>query len=461
VTRDSPTSLAHLNTRYLCTGCGTCAGVCPTNAISMETVGWEVRIRVSDDCTECGRCVDVCPGLSFASPRCGNTAPDEVTGSSALETLIGQYHSAYVGFATDEKLRAAGTSGGITSAVLTHLMATGHVDRAIVCRLDPSSLQATPYVAADAEGVLKAAGSKYCPAPVNVQLQEVLANQHLRYAVVGLPCHIAGVSKAMARIPALENIVLRLGLFCSHGLTGDVLPFLLSKYGPTSQGVQSCAFRAGGWPGALVVKYDDGERVSLPHREYWGTMLGSYFFTPYRCLTCTDLTAEQADLSLGDAWLPEIESRDQVGTSLALSRSEKAEDILQEMAAQGSLALAEISPREAVRAQRAILSRKKLGTAARASLLRALGKPTPTATYLGGNRKAFIGAAATYINAWFSHTRAGRWLLRRAPASYLRRYQSWVYRMASGGDVRTLLDDCRHDERLSRGQTESMSRKHS
>lgn len=41
-----------------CTGCGTCADACPSEAIVED--GDVYRINV-DECSECGTCIDECP----------------------------------------------------------------------------------------------------------------------------------------------------------------------------------------------------------------------------------------------------------------------------------------------------------------------------------------------------------------------------------------------------------------
>jgi coenzyme F420 hydrogenase subunit beta len=76
----------------------------------------------------------------------------------------------------------------------------------------------------------------------------------------------------------------------------------------------------------MTVKLIDGETVFLDLRYYWSTYFSSYFFTPLRCLLCNDGTAQLADISVGDAWLPEL--KDDLGTSLIITRTDIGEKLI-------------------------------------------------------------------------------------------------------------------------------------
>ena len=432
--RVATNSVGSLNARYLCCGCGTCVGVCPQEAITLGPQPGGFALSIDDSCTECGLCLRVCPGLSL-----GPKQPQGTTRHSPpltnIENLIGHYTETYLGHASDDVIRRTGTSGGVCTQLLIFCLQRGIIDAAIVTRMDIDSLQGIAVVAETPEQIIDAAKSKYCPTSPNVALREVRLRPDRKYAVVGLPCHIAGVIKAQAELSSLTSIVLRVGLFCSHSVTYEGLPFLLKRYGKGTSELASVSFRDEGWPGRLVGRYRDGSTVRIPLDQYWPCFYGHYFFTPYRCLSCNDLTAEQADLSLGDAWLPEVRDRDSVGTSLVVTRSPQAEAIVSKMRDEGLLELRAIPAAKVVEAQYGILGRKKGGAAARASLLKACGKPVPgmeSPNNVSGGR---LGAAMACFNAWFSTTRVGRWVLRWLPERVLRRYQGIVYRYSGANEI--------------------------
>jgi Fe-S-cluster-containing hydrogenase component 2 len=43
--------------KELCTGCETCVGECPVEAIEMI----DGKAHINDSCVDCGACVEVCP----------------------------------------------------------------------------------------------------------------------------------------------------------------------------------------------------------------------------------------------------------------------------------------------------------------------------------------------------------------------------------------------------------------
>jgi len=95
------------------------------------------------------------------------------------------------------------------------------IDGALVTRMgrdDP--LKPEAFIATTKDELIDAIGSKYCPVPANVALNEILNSNFKKFAVVGLPCHIHGLRKAERLKKELrEKIALHIGLFCSYGIT--------------------------------------------------------------------------------------------------------------------------------------------------------------------------------------------------------------------------------------------------
>ena len=141
-------NIEHVVTAGLCMQCGTCAGLCPAKAIAVQ---WNRRSgpwpRVDGDaCTDCGACVDVCPGegLDFAEGAWWR----ERNGGAPSRDFLGPWRGVWFGWATDPAVRYEGASGGVATAILQGALATGVIDAALVCRIDPvNALAVEPVLA--------------------------------------------------------------------------------------------------------------------------------------------------------------------------------------------------------------------------------------------------------------------------------------------------------------------------
>jgi coenzyme F420 hydrogenase subunit beta len=246
----------------------------------------------------------------------------------------------------------------LVSQILIFALDHGIIDGALVTRMNEKKpLEAESFIARSREEILSASGSKYCPVPVNVLLRDIL-NQDGKFAVVGLPCHIRGVRKAeMIYEKLAKRIVLHIGLLCSHTLNFLATDFLLQPATTNGATVTKLRYRGHGWPGFLTAQTVDGERFSLPYQKF-GRMHILHFFAPRRCLICVDQSCELADLSFGDAWLPEFVN-DKVGRSVVVSRNPKAEGILQQAREEHIVALDNLSRDSLVRSQKQVLYFKK------------------------------------------------------------------------------------------------------
>ena len=369
-------NIARIVEEGLCHGCGTCAGVCPNAALKMEVIDglWIPKILL-DKCTSCGICGRVCPGyeVDFESLTV------KAFGKQPGKWSTGECLNCHVGYSTDQNLRYNSASGGLASQILIYALEQGLIDGALVTRMNKvNPLESEAFIARSRQEIVAASKSKYCPVAANYALKDIL-HEKGKFAVVGLPCHIHGVRKAEQLYPELKKkIILHIGLMCSHMVSFKGTEFVVRKLNMDKSRIQEITYRGAGWPGAMTVK--SAERsVSIPlvgnWRSYW-PVFSSFLFTPMRCTMCPDQLAELADISLGDAWLPEFRG-DKIGRSLLITRTQFAERLLNSLQLDGKVALSPVSLEKVKRSQAVNLRFKKDDFFTRSAMLKAASQQTP------------------------------------------------------------------------------------
>lgn len=308
-----PDALLNIVEKSLCTGCGTCAGVCPSSAVTMvETPDGRIISEVSAACTECGLCEKCCPQID---------APEAFFGGFT-DMYNGEILSAYLAKASDNVLVQEGQSGGPTTALLEYLFNAKMIDCAVAVSFGKDGpLRPVAEIFTSSADIRRSQGSKYCPVSLNTALREI-AKKDLRTAVVGLGCHLQGVCKAMENIPAIgRNIVIKIGLFCSGTMTFGAQDYLIRIAGTTPEKLRRFAYRdkgLHGWPGDVCAEDVDGIKHWATHETRWGAKM--MFMPPY-CRVCLDKMNFLADIVIGDAYglcndklgLAEVLTRTQVG----------------------------------------------------------------------------------------------------------------------------------------------------
>lgn len=375
--RDANT-IAFVVQNDLCTGCGTCASVCPNSAIEMKKdhdQGIYVPNINKKKCNNCGICLEICPGHCVAFRQLNNKIFGKQPSSDLENVLLGNYIKCYVGYSTDYNVRYNSASGGLITQLLLFALEEGIIDGALVTRMKKRNpFEPHPFIARTRKEIIEASKSKYCPVPANVALKEIL-HQKGKYATVGLPCQIHGLRKSEHVFKKLrERIVLHMGIFCSHTDTILETEYLLHHLGIKINDVAKIDYRGKGWPGMLSVKLKSGDEINVPFHD-WINVHGYCLFAPSRCLLCCDHSAELADMSFADAWLPEF-LNDDIGTSIVISRTEISEDMLRKAVLKRQVKLNEIDGIEVAKSQ-GMMRFKKNSVAVRFALFRSIGKKVP------------------------------------------------------------------------------------
>lgn len=275
--------------------------------------------------------------------------------------LIGNYSQCYTGYTLNKKLRYRCSSGGIVTQLLIFFLERKIIDGALVTRMKKDNpLKPESFIARTKKEVISARGSKYCPVSIHSGLKEILnSKKEEKFAVVGLPCHIKALRKLEKTKPDLKKkIISHIGLFCNHTPSFEATKYLLKRHKIDKKNVKFLSYRGHGWPGKMEIKTTDKVLLLLPS-DYW-PIIGADKFSLEKCKKCNDATAELADISCGDAWLPEFE-KDKIGTSIIICRNTTAQNILNQMRKENIVTIKEINIQKVIESQIRPLCTKKRG----------------------------------------------------------------------------------------------------
>lgn len=394
----------------LCMGCGACESICPVpGAISLEfneKHGEYLPVVDPQICTECTACLMTCPGerVDFSS------LANEFIGGQINDPLVGMYDRPLLGYARSQPLRYFGTSGGVATALLLHLLKEGKIDGALVLGTDDQNpLRTRPILARTPQEILSAIGSKYLPSSINTGLAEIIHSEG-RFAVVGLPCNLHAVRKMELMKRSLrKKIVLHIGLFCANNNTSYSSEYFLKANAFKPEDITGLRFRSNGWPGMIEIGLKNGNKYLIdrrwPDKKHTGRSVFSsayhFDFMLPRCLLCPDQTAELADISLGDPWLPELMYSERVGISLILVRNQAGQIALDSAVETGDIVLEELPKEKLYRSQDFHM---KASVGSRIWVRKLLGKAVPNY----GDRSIPIHLSDIlefrhYLPTYFSH----------------------------------------------------------
>ncbi len=302
-----------------CIQCGTCVAVCPSNSIGVDDLrGLPELVKM---CTGCSLCWDFCPrgGLRYEALWPPSTPEEEldddavvvradvtdgyftVTGGppgDGLGAVLAQY-------AARASVRPDGAQdGGVVTALLVALLASGEIDGALVSvpSTDPDEpWKGVATVVTSADQVRAAAGSFYnqTMALAALDLDRVAGlPARPRLALVGTPCEIQGLRAMQARrwpggtgAQKVDAVVLTIALLCTKSFDHEalVLRELRDRRGVDLDRVAKMDVI----DGRMIVEYRDGQRaVDEPVKAFHGAALKG-------CDECADFVGRAADLSIG------------------------------------------------------------------------------------------------------------------------------------------------------------------
>ena len=424
-------NVLEVDQKGLCLECGTCAGVCPNENISLcsdENGRNHILIKDENLCEKCsGICLKVCPGYEVDMDQLN----EQVFGKIPENYWSGNYKKAFLGYSPDEMTKKTCASGGIVSTVLIHALETGMIQGVFLLTPQPGKpFSPVPVLATDKEAVLAAAGSFYWPAPIGQYLRKILHSDG-KFAFVGLPCEIQALRKAQSVVKQLkEKIVFTVGLYCGGRPTIAGQKFAFERYGVDVDQVESIKYRQPEWPGHLMITMKNGEKLHVHKPEQLQGFSGQIFCHP-RCVFCHDSTSELADISTGDAIrLEDIRKPEE--KSLMVARSEIGLKVLESAHQANKLVLREVGIEKVVHSQQRPILHKKASLWSRIKLANHIfGKHTPEITMskpdnvLRTTGVNFFANVKILLMSDLTSSKFFRKILKIVPMSWLKKYSNF------------------------------------
>ncbi|TXT60171.1 MAG: Coenzyme F420 hydrogenase subunit beta [Promethearchaeota archaeon] len=286
----------------VCTECGTCAAVCPV-------LEWDHVLgqpKLVGKCTGCGICYNQCP----------RTITDP-------EQLMGEFRTGYVANTNIPEVIGYQDGGAVTS-LLSYLFDEHLIDAAVVTMKDPNDpWHPIAQIITSKDEAIEAAGSIYCHSQTVEALMEAIRQEYRSIAFVGTPCNINAVRKMMDSPSGMLKYfmrahVLTIGLFCMDSFSPEALYTRFRNDGIKLEDVTKMDINKG----KFHLYYEDQEE---PVKSY--TIKELHKYKSSSCNFCTDLTAEEADISVGSvgsgANKNTVFARTGIGTEIIEDAAEK------------------------------------------------------------------------------------------------------------------------------------------
>lgn len=307
-------NVQHIIDNALCTGCGACSGICPHKAVTMiyNAAGFLHAQIDQKSCKNCKICLNVCP-----------SNPDDLNNDTNTDIFHGKARSGYIGYATDNKIRKSGQSGGLVTALLCYLLENKVIKGAIVNKFNSYTNKVEAVLAKSKKSIIEGSGSYYIQTPV---VETILKNGEFDIAAVVLGCQGESLMKIKQKYNKHLLPLYTFGLFCAGQNSSLMLSDLVKQTNVNNKSIESFRFRdksAGGWPGNVCIYTKNGNMILNKNRR----LSLKQIYESYRCILCFNQMNIYCDIAFGDPW-GIYHKNNTEGNTVLVTRTKKGEELI-------------------------------------------------------------------------------------------------------------------------------------
>lgn len=300
--------------------------------------------------------MDESPNESDISKELYSNIPD-----IKFHSRLGYYGELYAGYVKEEDYRQNASSGGVGTWILKELFEKELIDGVIHVKENndkDSSVLFKYDISWSLDEIKQGAKTKYYPVEMSEVLKKVRETPG-RYAIIGLPAFIFSVRLLAKQDPVIKDrIKYCIGLVCGHLKSARFADSLAWQLGIKPGQIQSIDFRKklDSRPahryGIEVTGNVNGksQTVTKPMKELVGDNWGQGFFKVNASDYTDDVMNETADITIGDAWLPEY-TGDSKGTNIIIVRNPKISELIKVGNKENRLVFDEIDENKMVQSQ--------------------------------------------------------------------------------------------------------------
>jgi len=268
-----------------CMGCAACVVVCPLTCLEYSGE----KPKLVKNCEACGICPRICPRYDLP----WSSLERLVFGRErTLEEEFGVYRRLVIAQANDKDTLRVCQDGGIVTALLSFALKNGMIDGAAVSGVsEDKPFYPIPRLVTTPREMLECAGTRYSYSPNLLAFQDGIKLKKVSLAFVGTPCQIQALRRIqMVPLKKYANpLRFTIGLMCTESFTYEGL---MEKHIQGLMGISLHDVKKINIKARVLVTKKSGEVKTIPLAE-------AKQYTHRSCTSCTDFSAELADISAG------------------------------------------------------------------------------------------------------------------------------------------------------------------